>query len=80
MATFLVSSRLLCDRQVSQLMILTKTRGISPFPDLESSALSVMEAVQHMVEVGKKITAETTDEARTTQLFSGLLFFCCFAS
>ena len=45
-------------------MILTKTCGGSPFPDLESSPLSVMDAVQHMVDVGKKITAETTDEVR----------------
>jgi hypothetical protein len=54
--------------QVSQLMILTKTCGGSPFPDLESSPLSVMDAVQHMVDVGKKITAETTDEGLRADL------------
>lgn len=47
--------------QVSQLIILTETRG-SPFPNLELSALSVKDAVQNLVDVGKKITAETSDE------------------
>ena len=46
---------------MSQLIILTETRR-SPFPNLEATALSVMDAVQNLVDVGKKITKETSDE------------------
>ena len=50
-----------CVLQVSQLMILTETRG-NPFPNMEPTALSVMDAVQNLADVAKKITAETSDE------------------
>ena len=42
-------------------MTLTETRG-SPFPNVEQNALSVMDAVQNLVDVGKAIVAETSDE------------------
>ena len=49
-------------------MILTKSCGRTPFPGLDSSALSVMDAVQHMVDVGNTITAETPDEVHPKHL------------
>lgn len=55
--------------QVSQLMILTETRGSTPFPDLTSSACTVMEAVQSLASVAQKVTTETADEVK--------LYYCC---
>lgn len=50
--------------QVSQLMILTETRGNTPFPDLTPSACTVMEAVQSLASVAQKVTTETADEVK----------------
>ena len=45
-------------------MILTETRGSTPFPDLTSSACTVMEAVQSLASVAQKVTTETADEVK----------------
>ena len=50
-------------RQVSQLIILTETRE-TPFPNLLPTAQSVMDAVQNLANVAKKITTETADEVK----------------
>ena len=46
---------------MSQLVTLTEAQD-SQFPDVEQNALSVMDAVQNLVDVGKAILAETSDE------------------
>lgn len=43
-------------------MILTETRGSTPFPDLMPSAGAVMEAVQNLASVAHKCARETADE------------------
>lgn len=48
---------------MSQLIILTETRE-TPFPNLLPTALSVMDAVQNLANVAKKITTETADEVK----------------
>ena len=45
-------------------MILTETRGNTPFPDLTPSACTVMEAVQSLASVAQKATTETADEVK----------------
>ena len=45
-------------------MILTETRGSTPFPDLMPSACAVMEAVQNLASVAQKCAMETADEVK----------------
>ena len=50
--------------QVSQLLVLADSRGDALYPNLMSSALVVMEAVENMANVAQKIATESADEVR----------------
>ena len=54
-------------------MILTETRGSTPFPDLIPSAGAVMEAVQSLASVAQKCARETADEV----FHFAFIVLCC---
>ncbi len=48
--------------QVSELRTLTEARGGTPLPDLMSPAISVLDAVQNLANVGQRLASGSSDE------------------